>query len=353
LGWGFDATYRDPFFALKPQLFQFSYNCSEYKSYYRYPLDVQTYAVPKEVFVRTVSKTTTYTYSFKDSREKRMVIDGRLNLKVSTKQLDVELEVAVNYVKSSDTNTSIVFNFVETSLFQLYLGKRVIGRDLTEALVELRGTYSLDPLSYELFLSRFGTHYVDSIVIGGSIQQETIIKSSSEEERLQITASLKGRFESASGKDSGTSSVSNSNSTSGSGGGSGGGTQVNGSLTFKYEDIERKIDTETTSNSEIYGGDPEFTDFVLTAGDPATTKQLFESWKKTLVTNPIGIRYRLVETWSLLEDPQQQKEMCTASATILGFLPNEDPKYCASAGQLLGGSIRGGLEPPPSKGKLQ
>jgi hypothetical protein len=353
LGWGFDATYRDPFYALKPQLFKFSFNNPPKgkEKTYRYPIDVQTYAVPDQVFVRTVAKTTTDTYTFLNSKQKRFFIDGRLDIKVSTKQIEGELNVAIEYIKESEKNQSYVMNLAETSLFQLYLGNRILRGEIKKAMKELTGTYTLDKTTFELFLAKYGTHYVDSVVIGGSVLQETRIRFNTELEKFQLTASLKGKFESSSGRSPGDSNVANSSSSGGGGGG--GGTVIQGEINFKLEDIERKIQTETTSRSEIYGGDPEFTDFVLTAGDPAATRLLFESWKSPLLTNPIGIRYRLVEVWSLFEDTLQQKEVCTATATLLGFLPDEDPNYCDSAGRLLGGTIRGGLQPPPKKGALQ
>lgn len=332
------------FFALKPQLFKFSYNNppKAKSKTYRYPIDVQTYAVPDQVFVRTVAKTTTESYVFKSSSEKRITLDGKLNLKASTRQLSGELDFSINFLDEGISNQSIVMNFAETSLYQLYLGNRILRQEITEAMQELRGTFRLDPTTYNLFLAKYGTHFVDSIVIGGSVIQETRVRFNSQTEQLRIAASLKGRFESASGGPS-RESTPTAGGNSSSGGGGGGATTVEGSLDLFYNDIELKVSTETTSNSEIYGGDPSFTDFVLTAGDSEATRTLFESWKSTLMTNPIGIRYRLVEIWTLLDDPLQQKELCNALATLLGFLPDEDPKYCDVANRLLGGTIRQGL----------
>jgi len=341
LGWGFDADYRDPFFALKPQLFQFSYNNppAQKEKSYRYPIDVQSYAVPDQVFVRTVAKTTTETYSFLSSNQQIFTLDLKLGLTMSTAQLQGELALDVNFVQEGTSNTSIIMNFAETSLYQLYLGQRILRDEITTAMSAFRSTYKLDPDSYEFFLSRYGTHFVDSIVIGGSIMQETIINFNSETEKLQLTASLKGKFESATG--GGRNSM--SSPVSGNGTTSGGGTTVSGELDVFVQSIELIVNTQTTSNSEIYGGDPEFTDFLLTAGAPAATQELFESWKSTLMTNPVGIRYRLVEIWTLFDDPSQQIEMCTAMGTVLGFLPGEAPNFCSISNRLLGGTIRQGL----------
>jgi len=61
------------------------------------------------------------------------------------------------------------------------------------------------------------------------------------------------------------------------------------------------------------------------------------------MTNPVGIRYRLVELWTLVTNTNQQQQLCIATGTLLGFLPNEDPNYCNEPDQLLGGTIREGL----------
>lgn len=49
-------------------------------------------------------------------------------------------------------------------------------------------------------------------------------------------------------------------------------------------------------DSEIYGGDPEFTDFVLSGGEQSAVATLFNSWKASLTTNPITIRF---EVWKI------------------------------------------------------
>lgn len=346
LGWGFDATYRDPFFALKPQMFKFSYNVRNRK--YRYPIDIETYSVPDQVFVRTVAKTNTYAYDFFSTTEERQLLDLRLNIKVATTNIQGQLDFSLEMGKDSTKNSSTTVNLVETSLYQLYLGERIFLEEFKEAMEELSTTYRLEPLAYKLFLARFGTHFVDSIVLGGSVWQRTVVNWETEQERLIINAALQGKFESSTGK-SKESANSTANADSGGGnnstsGGGGGGLMIEGSLNVTYSEIEDRLERSTTSSSEIYGGDPQFTDFVLTAGDPKTTKELFDSWKATLVTNPIGVRYRLVEIWQLFDDPQQKAEVCTAVATALGFLPDEDPSYCEGAGVVRAGTIRGGLE---------
>ena len=69
------------------------------------------------------------------------------------------------------------------------------------------------------------------------------------------------------------------------------GTTISGSIGFNYANTYVELTTTTTAMSILYGGDPKFTDFVLSAGDPANAKELYESWKSTLIENPVGVRY--------------------------------------------------------------
>jgi len=326
LGWGFDATYRDTFFALKPQLFRYTYNDNPQgkEKSYRYPTDTQTYAVPDQVFVRTVAKTDTFTYLFTSTSQRRTTLDLRLAITASTQQINGEIDFGLNTVSESDVNQRIVSNFAETGLFQLYLSTKILSADFLSDLNGLAATYTLDPESYNLFLAKWGTHYVDSVVIGGSINQETTITVTNDTDAMTITAALRGQFEQASGT----------------------GPKVNLDLTLAYQTATSYVQTSTFSSAEIYGGDPEFTDFVLTGGDVDATKLLFESWKASLITNPITIRYRLVELWELLEGTgltQVQMQVCTAIATVLGFLPDQDKTYCSKVSNVLDGTVQGGL----------
>jgi len=321
LGWGFDAFYRDTFFALKPQLFNFSYNDNPKGSEktYKYPLDTVTYAVPDQVYVRTVAKTVTNSYVFTSTDQMRMTIDLTLGVKASISQFEGELKLQFGYVDASQVDKRIIRTLAETQLYQLYLGRRYLSRDFQLAQEELSGfTYNTNKNAFALFLATYGTHFVDSITLGGSVEQRTVIESSNDTELLFLTVAVNGKFEQASG------------------------TKVEGNIGFAYQDATIKIQSETTSMSILYGGDPKFTDFVLNAGDPTAAKELYESWKATLLSNPVGVRYRLVDIWQLFENEETQKEVCTAVAASLNF----GKSYCEKVTNLLSGYERTGLQVP-------
>jgi len=328
LGWGFDATYRDTFFALKPQMFKYSYkqNPTEKEYSYRYPTDTQFYSYPDQVSIRTVGKTITETYVFDSTKQERFALDIKLNIKASTPQIEGALDFGFNMVNEDQTDRKIVMNYAETGLFQLYLvaNSSLLKDEVKRDMENLRLPYSVDPESYHRFIYRWGTHYVDSVVVGGSIRQRTQIDTSKSDNVMKIAVALRGKFQSASG------------------------TKVEGSIDLGIDIESHYVETETTSNSEIFGGDPEYTDFVLKAGDPEATKQLFESWKGSLVNNPVTIRYRLIEVWQLFDTKEQQQEVCKAIGTALGFLPDDDKDFCKKTSNILDGTIQKGLAVPGS-----
>jgi len=334
LGWGFDATYRDTFFALKPQLFRFSYNDNPRGSEitYRYPLDTKVYAVPDQVFVRTVGKTFTDSWVFTNDFTRRFSLDLNLGLNVDIKKsstIDLNLTFALNLVDETKTSTRIVQTLAEMELWQLYLGTRILRPEIVTAMAALTGNhFSTDPLSFELFIATYGSHYVDSITLGGSVSQKTVIENDSTSNLLKIAIGLNLAFQDSTG-----------------------GTKVNLDLNVGIQDLKTSVQTNTTSTATIYGGDAQFTDFVLKAGDPDAAKLLYESWKSTLYDNPVGVRYRLVEIWTLFNDTDARSQMCTAVATYALKIRSPSPAdYCKSAPRLRAGNERNGLEFLPMGG---
>jgi len=306
---------------LKPELFNYSYNDNPKGSEktYKYPLDTVTYAVPDQVFVRTVAKTVTNSYIFTSTDQMRQTIDLTLGVTASISQFSGDLKLTFGYVDASETDTRIVRTLAETQLWQLYLGQRYFSYTFQQAMNQVsKYTYASNKQAYGLFLATYGTHFVDSITLGGSVEQRTTVQSQNDTQLLYLTVAVNGQFQQASG------------------------TSISGSIGFNYADTTLQLQTQTTSMSILYGGDPKFTDFVLSAGDPDAAKELYESWKSTLLENPVGVRYRLIDIWTLFPDINSQKEMCSAVIDALGF----DSGYCDKTDNVLAGYERTGLQVP-------
>jgi len=249
-----------------------------------------------------------------------MTLDAKLNIQASETQLDLAASIDVNWVNDATENKRITSNFAETSLYQLYIAEKNPSPEFISDLSKLSLTYSLNPTAYNLFIQRYGTHYVDSVIVGGSIQQDTTIDVTNTSDVISLAVAVNAKFNQAAG---GTVTV---------------------GLGVNFQQAQVEVTSTTTSDSIIYGGDPSFTDFVLSAGDPDSAKLLFESWKSSLVTNPVTIRYRLVELWTLVNDVNIRAELCTAIGTYTGFLPKQDPNYCAQVNTFISGTIQGGLQ---------
>jgi len=338
LGWGYDATFRDTFYALKPLLFLYSYdnNPKGSEMSYTYPTDTTAYAVPDQVYVRAVGKTVAKTEISDSTQMQRMRIDLRLNLALSTTQFSGALNFGLDIVQTSDVHTRICSCWAEVELFQLYLGTRYLSADVQNAFntVFQNGAYSPNnaviKAAYSLFLSQWGTHFVDSVTVGGSLAQITQFNNVTSTNLLELTVALSGKFSSGS-------------------------TTFSGNLSFGFSQAQIQIQTQTTASAYIYGGDAKFTDYLLKSDDPASANQLYTSWKATLLKNPVAVRYRLVETWQLaavdLNNPAMATSMCTAIQDYLGWSA-EAPTYCSGVPAVLsyyvndGGILKGDTATP-------
>jgi len=155
-------------------------------------------------------------------------------------------------------------------------------------------------------LTNYGTHYVDSVSVGGNAQQITKFNNVTSENLISLTLALQGKFNS-------------------------GGTSVQLDLSLGLSLANIQIQTQTTSTAIIMGGDPSFTDFLLKGDDPASSAEMYVSWKSTLYENPVAIRFRLVEIWQLWPVLRTNSGfglyVCQAIGDFLQFLA-ENPSYC-------------------------
>jgi hypothetical protein len=324
LGWGYDASYRDTFFALKPLLFRWSFanNAKGSERTFQYPLyeDMQ-WPIPDQAFARTVAKTVTNTEISDTKQMNRMKLDLRLGIEGSTPQFSGSLEFKLGITDEKNNIRRIVTSMAETQLFQIYLGKRYLNPDVSFDMdtLDTAGPFkdSSKP-SYFLFLSTWGTHFVDSVTVGGSVTQSTDYKFSNASNALMIAVAIKGSFDGGSG------------------------TKVSGFINFDFNTVKQDVKAKTIASATIIGGAAEFSDFTLNSDDPASAKKLYESWKNTLMENPVAVRYRLVEIWTLwptLRDNYDQGEnVCAAIANYLGFANEDD--YCDGVPMILGFSER-------------
>jgi len=331
LGWGFDARdmRRDTFYSLRTPLFNWTYgehNPTGAPLQYKYPIDVVTRKYPDQVLVRTVSRTYSDVYKFTSTEQMRRTIDLRLNVKASVKQFSGEITATYNYVSAEQINDYVYLNTVQMEFWQLLLAKRQMYSYVTDAMNELRseGTYALNNDSYVQFMEMFGTHFIDSAMVGGAIELETNVHIDNATTAQQFAAAISGQFQSSTGS-----------------------TNISGQITVNLDDSTQSLLTQTTSRSRILGANPKFTDFALNPNDPESTKEVFLSWKNTLLDNPVVTRYRLQEIWTLCTDPDVRKQLCIAIGTELGFLPDEDPNHCSDHVLVTGGSMKPGLSVYP------
>jgi len=328
VGWGYDATYRDQFFALKPGFVMFSYNDNPLgtEKVFRYPLDDHSYAVPDQVFTRIVAKTTTQSFIDDNLATERTRLDINLNIQLSTTQLSGQLTAEFTMSGNTITTQKIISNTATLELWQLYLGQIYLQPYMADAMTTLgqQGTFSVATSAYNLFYITYGTHYVDSVTLGGSLTMRVVTSFSNETDVLYLAAAISGKYASATGSN---------NSFA-----------IAGQIGLVYQTISNQVSLESTATSTIYGGDARFSDFLLRSEDPNSAATLFTSWKSTLMSNPVAVRFRLIEIWQLwihvYNDYTMAQQVCIGMATWLGFMPGENPQYCDGVGTTLSAYVR-------------
>jgi len=233
------------------------------------------------------------------------------------------LNIGLDLVQESDTHTRICTCWAETELYQLYLGTRYFTQEYSSAMDTLETAGAFDPgnpTQYNYFFSVYGTHYIDSVTVGGSCAQTTQFSNVTNSNILELTVALAGKFNS-------------------------GGTQVQLTLSLDLQIASAQIQTQTTSTADILGGDPQFSDFLLKSDDPAAAAQMYTSWKDSLIKNPVAVRFRLIEVWQLWStlrpNPSFAKQVCQATGAFLQFL-QENPAYCNGVPSVISSYARDG-----------
>jgi len=300
LGWGVDLRLARPEEALKVPLFNFDYSSQNEDNTYPYPLIPQTiFWVPDDVFVRTIAEqfATARIYETVDLYIENLKLDLGLSIEASkdtnNTAPDGELSLSmfsgdINVVYNSralNQNTHLVtYNSLEYALWQLVIGPELGYRPKVEISINNLNVSSDDDV-YN-FLERHGTHFIESVIVGGKLELSTIVDKKFDNTSDAIAASATIAFKKAFGLDSFT---------------------ATGSV--EYEEIVTRWETETQMTLKAYGGDPDVSSFF---GGSVNVSETFVAWQKSVLTNPAVIRYRLREISWLFPTANIRAQMRTA-----------------------------------------
>jgi len=322
LGSGFDARQFDTFHCLMPQFFMWSFNDNPrgYENLYRYPLDFVSYAVPDQVAVRTLSKTSTKAYTFDSTADQITQLYLQAGVTGNFPNISGQFQISYNNIKEGTQDAHISQQLLTYELYQLYVAQRYTNPSLTNAIQQLDLTnFQNSPNLYYDFVNGWGTHYIDSITVGGSISQSTKMTNVNSTQYQAIQVALQGKFTGSIGS-------------------------IQGNLSLSDTSLQTTINEQLTSDAETYGGAVDFTNFAISGGvDYNAVAALFQSWKETIMANPIMVRYRLVETWTLLGTQESRYEMCLAIAQELGFNSVDQVTHCQGTDFMQQGDNRFGI----------
>jgi len=293
LGWGYNAQLRVPEYSLTQSMFYYSYNGDGTSEFiYRFPTQVTDFAVPDQVSVKTISKLSTESYYFANSDEQIFSLGLQVGISGTTPTLSGSLTVALGLVTDDETDKTIVRNTAESALWQLKLTNKTLLPIVNEWIQNLTGTsYQQNKKNYDTFIATFGSHYVDTVVVGGLAKMDTVIEDESDSLRLTIAVTIAGKMSGAE--------------------------TISGKIEFDFGLLTTSTSSTSTSNSAVLGGDTYCSGWVAASNEPDVARQLFAAWKRGLAANPAVVRYRLVSVDSLFP-ASNQADACSAISNWLG-----------------------------------
>jgi hypothetical protein len=296
LGWGVDLRASLPSEgSIKVPIYKWEFTEG---STYLYPLEPETtFSVPDEVFVRTVAEMqgTNYFFNTRDEYLTQLHIGIGLGIKASAKKNSEEGsnptsgnqtgsldstdlgafsgDVSVTYNKKNlATNEMLMIeNTLESGLWQLVVGPAIFPRERIsqkiQEIAEASGPEQYDAMLE--FIDRHGTHFVDSVIVGGHLKMSSLTKKSQDLDATELAILANFGFKNMFGLDEG-----------------------NLSLNITFVDKAEQFEQETTNQLDVLGGDPELANFFRGDLKPEET---FVNWSRTLIRNPAVIRTRCRE----------------------------------------------------------
>jgi len=186
--------------------------------------------------------------------------------------------VSVNYASTtlSDNQHILIENSLEVGLWQLVLGPDLAIRDTVAAAVQSAMSLGTTE-AYAEFIDKYGTHYIDSVIVGGKLAATTVTDYSSTNSTEQLALLANFGFKQLFGLDSG-----------------------NLSLDVNFTEKHNQFSQDSTNDLSVLGGDPQLNDFFAGNFNPADT---FVQWSQSLIANPAVIRYRCREMSWLFASP--------------------------------------------------
>jgi len=296
LGWGVDIRTAPPGEgSLRVPLYTWAFTQG---STYLYPLEPETtFQVPDEVFVRTVAQmmgtnriyTKTDQYltdltiglgiSIQKAAQNNAQASGNSATNTSGSLSSTDLSgfsgsvgVTYNMRKLNSDEYLLVQNSLESDLWQLVVGPDIAVRDELQNdintilnIADANDRY----LATAEFIDRVGTHFIDSVIVGGNLVTESITETSNSLSTQELAILANFGFNNMFGLSEGSVS-----------------------LNLTFVDSYSTFEQDTTNTINVLGGDPELANFFRGDVEPSET---FVNWAQTLIRNPAVVRPRCRE----------------------------------------------------------
>jgi len=263
LGWGVDLRLGKPEESIKVPIFQWTFMDG---NNYIYPLEPKTtFMVPDDVFVRTAAEIYATNRFFESSQQyvnflllklglgidastsngSSSATGGNSNTNSSAFNLssfsgDVDVTFTTNTLK--DNQHIVIVNTLESGLWQLVVGPSITPRlkvqqDINQTVLLATGA-AQDPQAYARFINLHGTHYIESVIVGGYLEMSSSITKSSTFSSDQLAVTANAKFQNTFGLTSATAQL---------------GLNITSTSTY--------FETESNNWMKSLGGDPELAKF--------------------------------------------------------------------------------------------
>jgi hypothetical protein len=227
-----------------------------------------------------------------------------------TKQFSIGAGVTYTRNTMNSDSTVVVENVEKTQLYNIFMDSNFIRQEVKDALTALSGLKvssndpddpNVKPQEFFQFIEKYGTHYIVSAVMGGQIKStshvRTIIDKSDNALGVGATVTYVNK------QDALTAGKSNFETT------------VNAGASFSFDNKNTKIQSESTTNWYLIGGDSNSVNLL----DTRNATDAILNWKKTIVKNPVPVAFRLREVGTLVPDFLLRAELSKAIDVYLTY----------------------------------
>jgi len=286
LGIGLDLNYLPPE-APKISLFQYSFNKGNQYQFQSEGTGVSylnstnmKYSVPDQVSVQTIASETSSSKLYMNYDQWNKDKQGGWGFSIDALIFSLSLHASTIDNRFQNSQSNLLQYTTAAQLYSISIDDAFLRNSFTSTgraamLAAADYPFSAIPDGYMTFIQKYGTHYIQGVTLGASIEVSSEYNNlqSGSEYGLNISVSISfGGFFIPISFDIDTE--------------------------FRHYDSSRQYRTESITSLKVVGGLPDVGNFnsLMAASSPdqiARTRQMVQDWKQTMAINPGAINFNI------------------------------------------------------------